>query len=195
MHESSTLQPLLAHNDPHAFARDIDATGKKKYFGGDLEHMAKMYERTPHKHWYEVIRADRGTRIFLDIESTAKSRDEVLRGVHSLMKVMKALVKVFADIEEEFYLLDSSDDKKASFHVVGAHLYLKDVFSVGALVRRCWWASAKRNIAVWRTWAREPDGSRAIQPRFGLRGRRPRFFVPNGASPGRSGGPSIPPRA
>ena len=140
MHESSTLQPLLAHNDPHAFARDIDATGKKKYFGGDLEHMAKMYERTPHKHWYEVIRADRGTRIFLDIESTAKSRDEVLRGVHSLMKVMKALVKVFADIDEEFYLLDSSDDKKASFHVVGAHLYLKDVFSVGALVRRCWCA-------------------------------------------------------
>ena len=29
MHESNTLQPLLVHNDPHAFARDIDATAKR----------------------------------------------------------------------------------------------------------------------------------------------------------------------
>lgn len=140
MQESNTLSPLIERNDPRIFARDVDATGKKKYFSGELEYLGKMYDRTPHKHWYEVLREGRGTRIFLDIESVRKTREEVLRGIRGFIKLLKALVKVFAGVDECFYMLDSSDSKKASFHVIGSSLYLRDVFSVGALVRRCWCA-------------------------------------------------------
>lgn len=88
-------------------------------------------------HWYEILLENKPTKIFLDIETSNGVYEKVRQGVELMLKMIKELLK-FKEItllSNAFHILDSSNDKKISFHIVGEP-YLKNLYHVGALVRR-----------------------------------------------------------
>ena len=87
-------------------------------------------------HFYEILQPDRATRIFMDIETTNGVYERVKAGVGVLVKMIKMWMehKEIPDVQP-LHVLDSSNAKKCSFHVVGGPL-LTNPYHVGALVRR-----------------------------------------------------------
>jgi hypothetical protein len=86
-------------------------------------------------HWYEILIPDRPTRIFLDIETTNGDYAKVKRGVETFVEMLKMWCNSKSMPNPTFNILDSSNAKKISFHVVGGP-YLRNLYHVGALVRR-----------------------------------------------------------
>ena len=88
-------------------------------------------------HFYEILLPDRASRIFVDIETENGVYEKVKRGVETFVKMLQMWVESQGGIVDNFpfHILDSSNEKKASFHVVGGPC-LKNPYHVGALVRR-----------------------------------------------------------
>lgn len=80
-------------------------------------------------HCYEILLPDRPTRVFVDIETLDGDYETVKRGAQTFVQMLKMWN------DSEYTLLDSSNDKKCSFHIVGGP-YLKNPYHVGALIRR-----------------------------------------------------------
>lgn len=88
-------------------------------------------------HWYEILLENKPTKIFLDIETSNGVYEKVRQGVELMLKMIKEWLS-FKGITLQpnaFHILDSSNDKKISFHIVSMP-YLKNLYHVGALVRR-----------------------------------------------------------
>lgn len=88
-------------------------------------------------HWYEILLENKPTKIFLDIETSNGVYEKVRQGVELMLKMIQDWFK-FKEIilpPNAFHVLDSSNNKKISFHVVGGS-YLKNLYHVGALIRR-----------------------------------------------------------
>ncbi len=88
-------------------------------------------------HFYEILLPDRASKIFVDIETTNGVYEKVKQGVETFVKMLQMWVESQGGIVDNFpfRILDSSNEKKASFHVVGGP-YLKNPYHVGALIRR-----------------------------------------------------------
>lgn len=86
-------------------------------------------------HFYEVLLPTRPTRIFVDIETENGVYENVKKGAESFINMLKTWCDTMGIVENTFLLLDSSSEKKTSFHIVGGP-YLKNPYHVGALVRR-----------------------------------------------------------
>ena len=88
-------------------------------------------------HFYEILLPDRASRIFVDIETENGVYENVKRGVETFVKMLQMWVESQGSIVENFpfHILDSSNEKKCSFHVVGGPC-LKNPYHVGALIRR-----------------------------------------------------------
>jgi len=111
-------------------AEDVSETGQKIFRVATLQQMVATYASLKTRHWYECLLENRPSRIFLDIESY----EEV-----NLQQILDALTTVIQHtyaINPEIRILDSSSEKKNSWHLVCTNVYLKNVYHVGAFVRR-----------------------------------------------------------
>lgn len=142
MHKSATLKELMLglRSNEKIFAVDLNNEGKKYFLSGTrLQYIQSYNIACSHRqpNWYEIILVDRATPVVLDIESTEKVWVHTLESVKELMKVMKIAVECKTGEEDEYYYLDSSNEKKVSFHIVGS-VYFENLAHVGALVRTVW---------------------------------------------------------
>tara|TARA_E500000331_G_C17214730_1_gene695371 strand:- start:350 stop:1471 length:1122 start_codon:yes stop_codon:yes gene_type:complete len=87
-------------------------------------------------HWYEILQENIPTKIFVDIETSNGDYNKVKCGVEAMVKMINIWCEE-KDIKnfDNFYVLDSSNDKKISFHIIGGP-YMKNSYHVGALIRR-----------------------------------------------------------
>lgn len=126
----SDALPLVTNNNA-VYATDV-ARRDGSIGKGFLVLTINEVERAMHTHgchFYEVLLPDRPTRVFVDIETKNGDYNTVKRGAETFI----AMLKMWSD--SEYLLLDSSDDTKCSFHIIGGP-YLKNPFHVGALIRR-----------------------------------------------------------
>jgi len=127
-------------------AEDIDASGKKRFYAETVSDLALLYSRLRQHHWYECLQEDRPTRLFLDVESNGQV------DIKAIVRILSIMVKVFIKANNGtfktpiFQVLDSSSSTKTSYHIICTNLYLKNVYHVGAFVRRCVLTMLQKNI-------------------------------------------------
>jgi hypothetical protein len=124
----SSLQSLSRQEI--VMAQDISSSGQKTFIKDTLEPLKQLYETCTDKHWYECLVENRPSRIFLDIESTASVDLSYI-----LTKLAEAVQLKF-QIEPNIKVLDSCSNEKQSWHVICTNVYLKNVYHVGAFIRR-----------------------------------------------------------
>lgn len=123
-------------NEKIVVAEDIDASGKKRFYADSVANLAVLYSKLRQHHWYECLQENRPTRLFLDVESNGHV------DIKEMVDFLSDMVKVFwgangIDTTPIFQVLDSSSSTKTSYHVICTNFYLKNVYHVGAFVRRC----------------------------------------------------------
>lgn len=144
MDRSATLKELMLgiRDNEKIFAVDLNLSGQKYFLRGDRRLYIPEYQRAVKEkraHWYEVLLENRPCPLVLDIESTEKTYVQSLPAIETLMKIFKIAIESQTGQMDEYYYLDSSSSKKASFHIVGRVLF-KNLAHVGALVRNVWCA-------------------------------------------------------
>lgn len=85
-------------------------------------------------HWYEILRENVPTRIFVDIETSNGDYNKVKKAVEDFIGILTMWCKE-GNLFDGFTMLDSSNSKKVSFHIIGG-CYLRNSYNVGALMRR-----------------------------------------------------------
>tara|TARA_B110000971_G_C20040122_1_gene517572 strand:- start:3970 stop:5067 length:1098 start_codon:yes stop_codon:yes gene_type:complete len=125
------LRPALddAGATNRIFARDLNKTGTKEFMVATMATFQTIYATTSRKHWYECLREDCPSRLFLDVESA--SVVDVAALTHYMQKCSRAMF----GIDGSFQVLDACSDQKTSYHFIGS-LVFKNVYHVGAFVRR-----------------------------------------------------------
>ena len=145
-----TLQAAIdtKQSDEHVLACDTQLTGRvgKKFMTcpnikteDGLKHFQRLI-RSHGPHFYEILLPDRPTRIFVDIETENGVYEKVKRGVETFVVMLDMWINHgdhggLAQAANPLRILDSSNSKKTSFHIVGGPLIFNP-FHVGALVRR-----------------------------------------------------------
>ena len=116
--------------DKVIIAEDISAAGQKQFYVGSLLRLKNIYTTKKEHHWYECLLENRPSRLFLDIESdTAVSIDEI---VDFFAQAIQIAYQKTCKIE----IIDSSSKNKISYHLIVPELVFKNVYHVGAFVRR-----------------------------------------------------------
>ena len=127
---ADAVESIGLHKNKIIIAEDITVSGQKKFYVDTVANLDRKYQRMGAKHWYECLLEKRPCRIFLDIESpTAVDLTAILT---SLKDAAQLQFKIDPIIE----VLDSCSAAKQSWHVVITNIYLKNVYHVGAFVRR-----------------------------------------------------------
>lgn len=128
-----TLRSALQALEPGKIivAQDVSRTGQKVFYCQTVGALNDMYARLKDKHWYECLVEQRPSRIFLDIES-----DTIQVPIDDIVAVLKEAVKHKFQKDAEVHVIDSCSDAKQSWHVLCTNIYLKNVYHVGAFVRR-----------------------------------------------------------
>jgi hypothetical protein len=120
----------VVNDSTFIMAEDVSTSGQKVFRVGNIVNLSRQYNGITDPHWYECLLENRPTRIFLDVESY----DSV--DIHTIIETLSQAIlhkfKVVAQVE----VLDSCDSSKYSWHIVCTNLYLKNVYHVGAFVRR-----------------------------------------------------------
>lgn len=121
--------------DQHIIAQDVkNKKGDiiKRYIKGRVDQLKQLWASQPGwvaPHWYEIC-LERPTRLFMDIESTAPA-DVVQRGLTAICKYIEYDLKVVPEV------INSCSEQKQSYHIV-APVFFKNVYHVGAWVRKCY---------------------------------------------------------
>lgn len=115
--------------------RRDDSLGKCFLCLTDVEFVSVVRNNTYGNHFYEILLPDRPTKIFVDIETEAGDYERVKQGVNILENMLVEICEVIADTKASFIILDSSNEKKCSFHLIGGP-YFKNLYHVGALLRK-----------------------------------------------------------
>ena len=122
---------------PHenVFGVDYSDDGRKYFLRGNRIQYVRAYDRAlEHKraHWYEILLKDRPCALILDIESSSKHYTSVLASIHELLKIFSVAVEGKTGQHDEFYYLDSSNEKKVSFHIVGS-VFFRNLVNVSSM--------------------------------------------------------------
>jgi len=125
-----TLQKAIEHRSDYIIAEDISSCGKKHFYTGTIQQLRSIYKQKKVCHWYECLMEHRPSRLFLDIDSTVPL--DISRIVDVLQQAILAKFKINGVIE----ILDSSGPNKYSWHIIVTNVVLKNVYHVGAFVRR-----------------------------------------------------------
>jgi hypothetical protein len=127
-----TLQSALnvLQDNQIIIAEDVSATGQKHFYTDTINELNAKYLKLRNKHWYECLVEGRPSRLFLDIESNEKI--DIQKIINLLNQCVEQHYKKTADIQ----VLDSCCPTKYSFHIVCTNIVLKNVYHVGAFVRR-----------------------------------------------------------
>jgi len=129
-----TLQKAIENrsDSDYIIAEDISTCGKKRFYTGTIQQLRsrQQLEKNQNTHWYECLMEHRPSRLFLDIDSTVSL--DIKRIVDVLQQAILAKFKINGVIE----ILDSSGPNKFSWHIIVTNVILKNVYHVGAFVRR-----------------------------------------------------------
>lgn len=111
-------------------AEDVSGSGQKIFYVGSLDKLNGKYSTIKRPHWYECLLENRASRIFLDIESdTSVDLDNILN------KLTIAIQQKFGQTPI-IEILDSCSAKKQSWHILCTNIWMKNVYHVGAFIRR-----------------------------------------------------------
>ena len=112
-------------------AQDISSSGQKVFLRRKLKELIEIYDTLASKHWYECLLERRPSRIFLDVESSS-----MVVHIQDIVERLRQAIQLKYNITPEIKVLDSCSDQKQSWHVLCTNIYLKNVYHVGAFVRR-----------------------------------------------------------
>ena len=117
-------------NNNIIIAEDISNSGQKVFYVESVYQLNEIYKKIKNPHWYECLLEDKPSRIFLDIESdTSVDLDNILN------KLSIAIQQKFGQTPN-IEILDSCSSKKQSWHILCTNIWMKNVYHVGAFVRR-----------------------------------------------------------
>lgn len=133
---------VFCGNDAIVVAEDIvlangaKANGAKVFYTDTLENLNQLYQSLENKHWYENLKENCPSRLFLDIESEVSVVD-----ITKLVNIVDENLRKFlrckgSPIIPVFEVMDSSDSTKSSYHVICTNVYFVNVYHVGSFVRR-----------------------------------------------------------
>ena len=127
-----TLQSALKHlcKNTVIIAQDNTANGQKVFFCEQIRTLIRKYATLEKKHWYECLVEHRPSRIFLDVESTSSVN------VNAIVTFVQLSVRQMFGVDALVEVLDSSSVKKFSWHIIVMNGALRNVYHVGAFVRR-----------------------------------------------------------
>ena len=127
-----TLHDALqsVQTDQLIVAEDISKCGKKQFYTGNVDTLNTLYSSLTRKHWYECLVENRPSRIFLDVES------EHPVDIRAIVAVLKQCVQQKYKITPLIQVMDSCSPTKNSWHLVCTNVVLRNVYQVGAFVRR-----------------------------------------------------------
>ena len=111
-------------------AEDISASGQKQFYVGTLEQLRQHYDTKKDHHWYECLLERRPSRLFLDIESTQPV------SIEEIVQFFRRAVQTKYNKTCNFEIIDSCSTEKISYHVIATDIVFKNVYHVGAFVRR-----------------------------------------------------------
>lgn len=111
-------------------AEDVTKNGQKQFRVDTVENLHRLYTTIKQPHWYECLLENRPSRIFLDVESMQPV------DLDTILKYLAEAIRQKFNIEASIQVLDSCSDTKYSWHVIVENVYLKNVYHVGAFVRR-----------------------------------------------------------
>lgn len=112
-------------------AEDVSKVGQKRFLVGSVAELRAKYEVLQQRHWYECLVENKASRIFLDVESISPVDIEQI--VHFFIRAVQLQFKIEAPV---FEIIDSCSDNKFSWHVICTNISLKNVYHVGAFVRK-----------------------------------------------------------
>jgi hypothetical protein len=128
----STLQKAIERKSDYVFAEDVHKAGKKQFYTGTIQELQTIVEGvdgTPH--FYECLMEHRPSRLFLDVDSSSPL------DINTLVEILRAaIVAKYSNSQPDIQLLDSSGPNKYSWHIIVTNIILKNVYHVGAFVRR-----------------------------------------------------------
>lgn len=127
-----TLREALRSVQPNQLvvAEDVSATGQKRFRVGTVSGLGQVYDGLTNRHWYECVEENKPSRLFLDVES--KGTVDIRR----IVVFFQEAVQLKFGRPGCFEVIDSSSSEKSSWHVVCTNVYLKNIYHVGAFVRR-----------------------------------------------------------
>ena len=112
-------------------AEDVSDSGQKQFRVGTINALNSIYSTLNKRHWYECLVENKASRLFLDVESTT------CVNIAAIVAFFKRCVELqFVGITATFEIIDSCSPAKYSWHVVCTNVFLKNVYHVGAFVRR-----------------------------------------------------------
>lgn len=111
-------------------AQDVSSAGQKCFLRGTLSALNEVYSKQADKHWYECLLENRPSRIFLDVESTTQV------DIDAIVALCRQAIQLKFNVNACMEILDSCSESKYSWHVVCTNLYLRNIYHVGAFVRR-----------------------------------------------------------
>ena len=117
--------------DGVVIAEDVTAAGQKRFMVGTISKFVAIYDKLQARHWYECLVEGKASRIFLDIES------ETFVDIAEIVRFFtEACRRQFNIAQPTFEIVDSCSEHKFSWHVICTDIYLKNVYHVGAFVRK-----------------------------------------------------------
>lgn len=126
-----TLQKAIENRSEYVIAEDISTCGKKHFYTGNITQLREIYDTKRQHHWYECLMENRPARLFIDVDST------IPFDIVQLVDILKqAIVVQFKLNQPNIEILDSTGLHKYSWHIVVTNCILKNVYHVGAFVRR-----------------------------------------------------------
>lgn len=127
-----TLREALHRVQPNQIvvAEDVSVTGQKRFRVGTVAGLGQVYAGLTSRNWYECVEENKPSRLFLDVESTGTV------DIRRIVVFFQEAVQVYFDRPGCFEVIDSSSSEKSSWHVVCTNVYLKNIYHVGAFVRR-----------------------------------------------------------
>ena len=126
-----TLQKAIEQKSDYVFAEDVHQAGKKQFYTGTIAELQTIVNKRLQPHFYECLMEHRPSRLFIDVDSTHQL------DINELVEMLRAgIAAKFAGIQPDIQLLDSTGPNKYSWHIIVTNVILKNVYHVGAFVRR-----------------------------------------------------------
>lgn len=131
----STLQQAIDRKAQYVVAEDVSSDGKKHFYAGTLDELRTIYDSKSTHHWYECLQEHRSSRLFLDVD--AKTQISIQNIVDKLTTALTHMLSSRRiDIQPNVEILDSSGSNKYSWHILVTNVIFKNVYHVGAFVRK-----------------------------------------------------------
>ena len=122
------------------FSCEIGRNGIRNFISCNLQDFWLMYEKKKLKNYYEVIQHDKIVKLFYDLEFDKMSNPK-LCGEELTLTLIREVIQELKNIyniqttQKECLILESTDSKKFSIHLIFFNIYFENIFEVGRFVK------------------------------------------------------------